>query len=75
MKITLEVANNKAEFLMELLRSLKFVKVKKTGDWYDELSEEAKKSIDEGLDDIKNGRVYPHDEVMAEARKKLNKRK
>lgn len=75
MKITLEVANNRAEFLMELLRSLKFVKVTETADWYDGLNEEEKKSIEQGLDDLKNNRIHSHEEVMVEARKKTNKRK
>ena len=74
MKITLEVANSRAEFLMELLRSLKFVKVTETADWYDGLNEEEKKSIEQGLDDLKNNRTHSHEEVMAEARKKLTRK-
>jgi len=75
MRITLEVANNKAEFLMELLRSLKFVKVTKTTDWYEVLSEDEKKSIEQGLEDLKNNKVHSHEEVMTESRKKIAKRK
>jgi len=75
MKITLEVANNKAEFLLELLRNLKFVKVTEAGDWYDNLSLSDKKSIDEGLDDIKNDRVSEHQEVMERAKKRVAKKK
>ena len=75
MKITLEVANNKADFLIELLRSFSFVKITKTGDWYDALNEEDKNSIERGLDDLKNNRVAEHSEVMAKARKKLGKKK
>jgi hypothetical protein len=70
MKITLEIANNKAEFLIELLRSLKFVKVTEPGDWYKTVSAEDRKSIEQGLGDLRNNKVHSHDEVMAEARKK-----
>jgi len=33
-------------------------------DWYYTLSEEQIKQIERGLDDVKNGRVVPHEEVM-----------
>ncbi len=39
-------------------------------DWWDDLPKDAKEAIDEGLRDIEEGRVYPHEEVMEEARKK-----
>lgn len=75
MKITLEVANNKAAFLLELLRSFKFVKVTESADWFKNLTETEKKSIEQGLDDLKNNRVHKHEEVMAEAKKKLARNK
>lgn len=75
MKITLEVANKKAAFVMELLRSLKFVKVTETTDWFEDLSELEKKSIEQGLDDLKNNRVHKHEEVIAEAKKRTGKHK
>lgn len=73
MKITLEVANNKAEFLMELLRSLKFVKVTDATDWFDNLNKQDKKSIEQGLDDVKNNRVHKHQDVISEGKKKINR--
>jgi predicted transcriptional regulator len=33
-------------------------------DWWDDLSEAAKASIERGLQDAKNGQLTPHDEVM-----------
>lgn len=41
-------------------------------DSYDKLPEAVKKLINRGLEDIKQGRVYSHDEVMAEFKKKYN---
>jgi len=32
-------------------------------DWYDSISENEKKSINRGLEDIKNGKVVPHSEA------------
>jgi len=41
-------------------------------DSYDALPDIAKKLIDQGLDDAKQGRVKPHEQVMAKFRKKYN---
>jgi predicted transcriptional regulator len=38
-------------------------------DWWDDLSDAAKKSIKRGLKDIENGRVTSHEEVMKKYRK------
>jgi len=35
-------------------------------DWWTTISKAEKKAIDEGLDDIKNGRVLSHQQVMQE---------
>mgnify|MGYP007070561557 CR=1 FL=1 len=40
-------------------------------DWWNELSEELKKEIQQGLKDIEEGRVIPHEEVRVKYR--LNK--
>lgn len=39
-------------------------------DWYEDLSDAQKQSIEKGLDDIKHGRVKNHEEVMDEMKKK-----
>ena len=39
-------------------------------DSYDRLPDIAKRLIDQGLDDVAQGRVTPHEQVMAEFRKK-----
>ncbi len=33
-------------------------------DWWDEISDAEKLSIERGLEDIKNGNTIPHEEVM-----------
>ncbi len=40
-------------------------------DWWDDLPDDAKKSIERGLQDIENGRVTPHEEVMRKYKKWL----
>lgn len=41
-------------------------------DWWDDLSEDAKKSIGKGLKDIEKGKVTPHKEVMKKYKKWLS---
>ncbi len=50
----------------ETLSYLKVIKdnQSETSDWWDSLSEKHKKGIEQGLKDIKEGRVVPHEEVM-----------
>ena len=40
-------------------------------DWYDTLSDEAKASIQRGLDDAKNGRMVSHDVAMSRLSQKI----
>ncbi len=42
----------------------------KADDWWDSLPVEVQESIFEGLQDIKEGKVLSHDEVMMEAKQK-----
>lgn len=39
---------------------------------YNDLPEIAKQLIDQGLEDIKEGRIHSHEDVMSEFRKKYN---
>jgi predicted transcriptional regulator len=41
-------------------------------DWWDDLSDGAKNSIDRGLKDIEMGNVTPHEEVMKKYKKWLS---
>ncbi len=49
------------------------LEVEQESDWWEELSVEAKASIDQGLKDAKAGRVIPHEDVMKKYRKWLSK--
>ncbi|MCE3228205.1 MAG: hypothetical protein K0S32_2756 [Bacteroidetes bacterium] len=45
-------------------------------DWFDLLTEEEKTSIQKGLDDLKNRKIFSHEEVIKESkeiiRRKMN---
>lgn len=53
-----------------LLEIEKIFSNEKPKDWWDELPEEVKESIMEGLDDVEKGNVFTHEQVMSEARQK-----
>ncbi|MGM0580755.1 MAG: hypothetical protein ACQETL_08745 [Bacteroidota bacterium] len=60
------------EWLQNLkdIDTLKFLKVLKDSstknqDWFHELSEEEKAGIERGLEDIKNGKTFSHEDVKA----------
>ena len=56
MKILLDIKDNKVSFVLELLNSLNFVKVKKISDEKAEVLSDIKESIDE-LNLIKQGKI------------------
>lgn len=47
-----------------LIEKIKLIKENKLpGDWWEEISEEEKLSIERGLENIRSGRTIPHDQV------------
>lgn len=51
------------EMFKHLITDLEFI-MDVEEDWYYTLTDEQKKQIERGIDDVKNGRVVPHEEVM-----------
>lgn len=59
----------KDDSVVEKLKMLK--EHQKQTDWWDEITEEEKASIEKGLGDIKAGKVIPHNKVKKEYEKWL----
>ena len=53
-----------------LIKINKLLRQENTGDWWDQLPKEVQDSILEGLDDVKEGKVFTHEQVIREARHK-----
>ncbi len=70
-QLTLNIKDNKYFFFLELLKSMDFVSIANNEDWYENLSAKEKKSIQKGIEDLENGRVHSHEEVMALAKEKI----
>jgi hypothetical protein len=47
------------------------LQVNAEADWWDDVSDEAKKSIEKGLQDVAAGKIKPHKEVMKKYKKWL----
>jgi len=43
-----------------------------TNDWWDEISDEEKKAIEQGLAEADRGEFIPHEEVMKQVKEKYN---
>ena len=74
---TIKISENNAEAkaLIQYLKTLEFVELTKTSDWWDELGEESKASIERGLDDLKNNRVHNDQDVRNSVRERILKAK
>lgn len=69
--LKLSEKNAKALALLNYIKTLDFVELTKTTDWYDELTAENKASIDRGLDDLKNNRIHSDEEVRKSVRERI----
>ena len=66
--LVLKIINiEKPTLLLEINKILQ--KESKT-DWWDNLPMEVQESIMEGLENVKNGNVYTHEQVVQEAKQK-----
>lgn len=74
---TIKISENNAEAkaLIQYLKTLEFVELTKTSDWWDELGAESKASIERGLDDLKNDRVHNDQDVRNSVRERILKAK
>ena len=70
-KLTINIEENKYSFFLELIKSMDFVSIENEEDWYENLSFSEKNNIQKGIDDIENGRVFSHNEVMTLAKKRI----
>lgn len=62
--IQLDDTNSKAKALLEYLKTLDFVTLTDTNtDWYDDLSVSDLNSINQGLEDLKNGNFQSDSDV------------
>ena len=70
-KLTVNIEENKYSFFVELIKSMDFVSIENDEDWYENLSHSVKKNIQKGIDDIENGNVFSHNEVMTLAKSRI----
>jgi predicted transcriptional regulator len=76
-KLTIPEFNEHTLALLQLLKSDKSIQIEQETevDWYEELTQEQKASIERGLEDVKAGRVTPHETVISEIRQLIESKK
>lgn len=57
---------------IKILEQLNDIKQSQSKDWWDEISEEERQAIEEGIAQADHGELIPHDEVMKRIRGKFN---
>lgn len=70
-QITVNIKDNKYNFFLELLKSMEFVSIVDEEDWHENLSVNEKKTIQRGIEDLENGRIHSHEEVMAISKRRI----
>ena len=76
MILTIDIKdNNKANAVLEYLKSLNFVTVETRNDWSNSLDEVQAGLVNEGLQDLANKHVSTYDEVKEKAKKVIAKKK
>lgn len=53
-----------------LIKIKELLQTEKTEDWWDNLPQEIQESIFEGLNDVKEGNLFTHEQVLQEAKQK-----
>ena len=53
-----------------LIEISKIFQQDKKSDWWDELPEEVKESILDGMTDVQNGNVFTHEQIVQEVKQK-----
>ena len=71
--LTISENSNKANALLKYLKSIDFVKISKTTDWWDTLTVEQQNSINKGVELIDSGEGITHDDVRKNVNKLLDK--
>ena len=71
--LTISEDNNKAIALLNYLKSIDFVKITKTVDWWDSLSIEQQNSIGKGIEQLDKGEGIAHSNVRKSVNKLLGK--
>jgi predicted transcriptional regulator len=56
-------------------KTLDFIELKESTDWWNELNDENKASIERGLEDLKNGREHSDEDVRKSVRDYISKAK
>ena len=70
-QVVVNIQDNRYSFFLELMKSMDFVSINEEVDWFEISSEGDKKLIQKGIDDIENGKIHSHQDVMKMGKKRI----
>lgn len=71
-QLTLNIEDKKYAFFLELIKSMDFISIDTDSDWFENISVENKKNIQKGIEDIENGRIHQHKDVVKMVKSKIS---
>ena len=71
--LTISENSSKAIALLNYLKSIDFVEISKTTDWWETLTTEQQNNISKGVEQLDNGEGVTHDDVRKNVNKLLGK--
>jgi methionine synthase II (cobalamin-independent) len=57
--------------LLDIIKKIIYLPTDSKSDWWDQISQAEKKSINRGLDDLSKGRVHSHEQIRKKSEKWL----
>ncbi len=69
--LTISENSNKSTALLNYLKSIDFVKISKSTDWWETLSTEQQNSINKSVKELDNGKGVTHNDVRKSVKKLL----
>ncbi len=71
--LTISENSNKSIALLNYLKSIDFVKISKSTDWWETLSAEQQNSINKSIEELDNGKGVSHNDVRKSVKKLLGR--
>lgn len=63
--------DSRALALLDYLKTLDFIQLSKITDWYEELTNENKHSVQRGLNDLENGNNFSNEDISKSIRQRI----
>lgn len=70
-QLKVNIEENKYSFFLELIKGMDFVSIQNDADWPENLTLSEKNNIEKGINDLENGKIHSHKDVLRFAKKRI----